>query len=83
MAVEHKEPQTTPAFLYPPVPRRAFVISLVALIVAGLGSLVWPDTLRDAAGLAWLLALIPPFLFAYYRGWGGAGGRRGGAVLGV
>ena len=72
MAVERKEPQTTPVFLYPPVPRRAFVISLVALIVAGLGSLVWPDRLRDAAGLAWLLALIPPFLFAYYRGWGGA-----------
>ncbi len=45
------------------------------MIVAGTGSLLWPDTLRDAAGLAWLLALVPPFLFAYYRGWnGGAAG---------
>jgi len=72
MAVEIAQTPSSPALLYPPVPRKAFLISLVALIVAGIGSLMWPDRLRDAAGLAWLLALVPPFLFAYYRGWSGA-----------
>jgi diguanylate cyclase (GGDEF)-like protein len=72
MAVEFDQTQSSPVLLYPPVPRRAFLISLAALIVAGIGSLVWPDRLRDVAGLAWLLALVPPFLFAYYRGWNGA-----------
>ena len=72
MAVVHDEPQSSQVFLYPPVPFRAVAISLVALIVAGLASLVWPDRLHDAAGLAWLLALVPPFLLAYYRGWNGA-----------
>ena len=72
MAVESLKPQSSPALLYPAAPRRALVISLLALIVAGIGSLVWPDRLRDAAGFAWLLALVPPFLLAYYRGWTGA-----------
>jgi len=72
MAVVHGNPQSSQNLLYAPIPARAVAISLVALIVAGLASLVWPDRLHDAAGLAWLLALIPPFLFAYYRGWNGA-----------
>jgi diguanylate cyclase (GGDEF)-like protein len=66
------EPQSGQVFLNPPIPGRAVAISLVALIVAGLGSLLWPDRLQEAAGLAWLLALVPPFLLAYYRGWNGA-----------
>ena len=72
MAITKDQTPVGPASLYPPIPRRALLISLAALIVAGIGSLVWPDRFRDATGLAWLLALVPPFLFAYYRGWSGA-----------
>jgi diguanylate cyclase (GGDEF)-like protein len=54
------------------VPLRALVLSLAALVVAGLGAIVWPDSLGDLASLPWLLALVPAFLFAYYRGWEGA-----------
>ncbi|MDP2471021.1 MAG: diguanylate cyclase [Candidatus Palauibacterales bacterium] len=54
------------------VPPRALVISLVALVVAGLAAIVWPSSLADLAGLVWLLALVPAFLLAYYRGWEGA-----------
>jgi diguanylate cyclase (GGDEF)-like protein len=54
------------------VPPRALGISLAALAVAGLAAIVWPTSLDDLAGLVWLLALVPAFLFAYYRGWEGA-----------
>lgn len=56
------------------MPLRALGISLVALAVAGLGAVVWPESLSDLAALVWLLALVPSFLFAYYRGWEGAAG---------
>ena len=54
------------------VPARALVISLVALALAGLLSSLWPQALEEMAALTWLLALVPAFLFAYYRGWEGA-----------
>ena len=54
------------------VPRSALALSLVALGVAGLAAIVWPRSLDELAGLPWLLALVPAFLFAYYRGWEGA-----------
>ena len=54
------------------VPPRALAISLVALAVAGLAAIVWPSSLEELAGLVWLLALVPAFMFAYYRGWEGA-----------
>lgn len=54
------------------MPPRALAISLVALAVAGLAAIAWPSSLDELAGLVWLLALIPAFLFAYYRGWEGA-----------
>jgi len=54
------------------VPPRALAISLVALAVAGLTAIAWPSSLEELAGLVWLLALVPAFLFAYYRGWEGA-----------
>lgn len=56
------------------VPPRALGFSLLALAVAGLAGIVWPESLSDLAGLVWLLALVPSFLFAYYRGWEGAAG---------
>lgn len=54
------------------VPARALVISLVALASAGLLSSLWPQALEEMAALSWLLALVPAFLFTYYRGWEGA-----------
>ena len=52
--------------------KRSLSIGLVALAVAGLTAIAWPSSLDELAGLVWLLALIPAFLFAYYRGWEGA-----------
>jgi diguanylate cyclase (GGDEF)-like protein len=54
------------------VPPRALAISLAALVVAGLAAILWPSSLDELAGLVWLLALVPAFLFAYHRGWEGA-----------
>jgi putative two-component system response regulator len=54
------------------VPVRGLGLSLVALVVPVLSTLAFPDRLGDAGPLLWLLALIPAFLLAYYRGWRGA-----------
>jgi len=54
------------------VPPGALFLSLLALAVAALGTFVWPESLSGASSLIWLLALIPSFLLAYHRGWGGA-----------
>jgi diguanylate cyclase (GGDEF)-like protein len=53
-------------------PARVLSISLLALLVAGLASLVFPSSLDQYAGLVWVLALVPVSLLAYYRGWQGA-----------
>ncbi len=53
-------------------PARVLSISLLALLVAGLASLVFPSSLDQYAGLVWVLALVPVSLLAYYRGWRGA-----------
>lgn len=54
----------------PAIPPRAIIISLAALIVPLVATIF-----REAAGeyelLLWLLALVPAFLLAYYRGWWG------------
>lgn len=55
-----------------PVPIRALFLSVGALSIPVLGALVIPDTLGEFGALLWLLALIPAFLLAYYRGWRGA-----------
>lgn len=55
-----------------PVPIRALILSLGALGVPVAGALLVPDTLGEYGALLWLLALIPGFLLAYYRGWRGA-----------
>lgn len=63
---------TTWHFGTPQVPARLLVISMLALAVPVISSLGGEPT---AAGryevLLWLLALIPGFLLAYYRGWSG------------
>ncbi|MDX1567130.1 MAG: diguanylate cyclase [Longimicrobiales bacterium] len=53
------------------VPPRALGLSLVALVVPVVGAFWMPEAFEDYAALLWLLALIPAFLLAYYRGWKG------------
>lgn len=53
-------------------PPRALVISLVALAVAVIGSLVSPDSVQQTRGFLWILGLVPCLLLSYYRGWKGA-----------
>ena len=54
------------------VPPVALTLSLLSLAVAATASFLWPESLEIYSALIWLLALIPSFLLAYYRGWGGA-----------
>jgi PAS domain S-box-containing protein len=54
-----------------PVPPRALVLSLAALAVPILAAFVFPESLADYGTILWLLALVPAFLLAYYRGWQG------------
>jgi EAL domain-containing protein (putative c-di-GMP-specific phosphodiesterase class I) len=53
------------------VPPRVLAISVFALLAAAAAALIRPATGADYAGLIWILALIPPFLLSYYRGWTG------------
>lgn len=54
------------------VPPMALVLSSMALITAVVGSLLWPNSADEYSALIWLLAIVPAFLFAYYKGWPGA-----------
>ncbi|MFQ6046327.1 MAG: hypothetical protein ACE5PT_08210, partial [Gemmatimonadales bacterium] len=54
-----------------PVPPRALWISLGALAVPVIAALFFPDVLGEYRAMLWLLALVPAFLLAYYRGWRG------------
>jgi diguanylate cyclase (GGDEF)-like protein len=53
------------------VPLRALVLSLAALLVPMAGALLFNESLGLYAPLLWLMALVPAFLLAYYRGWRG------------
>lgn len=53
------------------VPPRALIISLAALAVPVAAVLFFPPSARDYEAMLWLLALVPAFLLAYYRGWRG------------
>jgi len=50
---------------------RALVLSLGALVVPVIGAVMLPEAWDDYEALLWLLALVPAFLLAYYRGWRG------------
>lgn len=55
------------------MPPQALLLSLLSLWVPVASSSVFPQwTNEDVGVLVWLLALIPPFLLSYYRGWRGA-----------
>jgi diguanylate cyclase (GGDEF)-like protein len=65
----------------PTVPPQALLLSLLSLWVPVLTSSIFPDwTSQDVGILIWLLALIPPFLLSYYRGWKGASVALAGAM---
>lgn len=53
-------------------PPRALFLSLLALLVAAGAALFRPEVLAAEWGLIWVLALVPCFLFSYYRGIRGA-----------
>lgn len=53
-------------------PPRVLAISVLALVVASAGSFTRPAGGNEYLGLLWTLALIPPFLLSFYRGWRGA-----------
>lgn len=53
-----------------PVPARALVISVATLAVPVLAVYLLPST-NNFELLVWLVALVPAFLLAYYRGWRG------------
>ncbi len=55
----------------PTMPRRAFVLSAVALLVPVIASVVMPEATEEYELLVWLLLLVPAFLLAYFRGWRG------------
>ena len=55
------------------VPPLALLLSLLCLWVPVLSSSMFPEwTSMELGVLVWLLALVPPFLLSYYRGWKGA-----------
>ncbi|MFQ5891102.1 MAG: ATP-binding protein [Gemmatimonadota bacterium] len=60
---------------------RALGVSVAAMGVATWGALSQPEILGPYDSLSWLLALIPAFLLAYYRGWRGATRAMAGGTL--
>jgi diguanylate cyclase (GGDEF)-like protein len=54
------------------VPARALIISLAALVIPLVTTLRFPGAADGVELLTWLLAIVPAFLMAYYRGWRGA-----------
>jgi PAS domain S-box-containing protein len=54
-----------------PVPPRALALSLAALAVPVTAAFLFPESLAQYRAMLWLLALVPAFLLAYYRGWRG------------
>ena len=55
----------------PEIPLRSLVISFGALTVPVVATFWFPESAEDYELLLWLLALVPAFLLAYYRGWVG------------
>lgn len=55
----------------PKMPRRAIMLSVIALAVPVLSSTIMPEANEEYELLIWLLLLVPAFLLAYFRGWRG------------
>lgn len=54
------------------VPVSALVVSVFALASAAFLAISWPDAIRQYGAVVWILALVPPFLLSYHKGWKGA-----------
>lgn len=65
------------------IPPISVAVSLLALSVTAVALRRWPASLSEFAVLAWLLAAVPSFLFAYYRGWAGAALGLGATIVGL
>ncbi len=65
------------------IPPISLAVSLLALGVTAVAVRRWPASLSEFAVLAWLLAAVPSFLFAYYRGWTGAAVGLGATIVGL
>lgn len=55
----------------PEIPLRALALSFSALLVPVAATFWFPESSDQYELLLWLLALVPAFLLAYYRGWTG------------
>ncbi len=53
------------------VPPRALALLVASLAVPVVAALAFPESLGELSVMLWLLALVPAFLLAYYRGWKG------------
>ncbi len=62
---------TRPSYPAKSVPPRALAISVASLAVPVVAALTFPESLSELGVMLWLLALVPAFLLAYYRGWRG------------
>src|SRR5688572_16936098 len=58
-------------FAKPRIPARAVVISIAALVVPFANTTLPRGAAELSGPLLWLLALVPAFLLAFYRGWRG------------
>jgi diguanylate cyclase (GGDEF)-like protein len=55
----------------PRIPLTGLALSFGALLVPVITTFWFPESYYDYDLLLWLLALVPAFLLAYYRGWNG------------
>lgn len=62
-------------------PLRLVPLSLGAMVLPVVALAAFPESVAPFRGVLWLLALVPPFLFAYYRGWRGAAAAAGVVLL--
>jgi diguanylate cyclase (GGDEF)-like protein len=55
----------------PEIPPAGLILAFAALAVPVIGTFWFPEEAHEYEALLWLLALVPAFLLAYYRGWTG------------
>lgn len=70
-----------PDLLSGDLPVSTLVLSAIALATAASITVVWPEASAQRAGLVWILAVIPLFLFLYHRGWKGMAVAAGGVMV--
>ncbi len=55
----------------PTIPLRSLVLAFSCLLIPVIATVYFPESADEYQMLLWLLALVPAFLLAYYRGWAG------------